>query len=173
MFCNLRFEWRLCIYWFFLKKNCFEMSEMWKRSISKHGSTEDHIITLHWLPQVRWIKSWKESVNSEWPTIPPYQQSNNKSRNPPLPPPANKTKQKQHTITSYQNTTTYDVGIPCPLLGQGHQCGGSKPIYWITNSHLLIIGCQTAIRIYVYKQYIKRMFFCSEYLTIIIYWLID
>ena len=50
----------------------------------------------------------------------------------PPPPPANKTKQKQHTITSYQNTTTYDVGIPCPLLGQGHQCGGSKPIYWIT-----------------------------------------
>jgi hypothetical protein len=47
--------------------------------------------------------------------------------------------------------------------------GGVKPIYWITNSHLLIIGCQTAIRIYVYKQYIKRMFFCSEYLTIIIY----
>ena len=40
--------------------------------------------------------------------------------------------------------------------------GGAKSIYWITNYHLLIIECQTEIRIYVYKQYIKRMLFCLE-----------
>jgi hypothetical protein len=58
----------------------------------------------------------KESLNSVDHEFHKYQQN----------------KQSPLILTEYKNNTTYNVGIPGPVLGQTYKCGGIKPVNGIS-----------------------------------------
>jgi hypothetical protein len=54
-----------------------------------------------------------------------------------------------------KKTTTYDLGNPCPGLGQAHKCGGLNRVIGIPTLTLLITGSPMTIQIYI-KRYNKK-----------------
>ena len=55
-----------------------------------------------------------------------------------------------------KKTTTYDLGNPCPGLGQAQKCGGLNRLIGIPTLTLLITGSPMTIQIYIYNDTIKK-----------------